>query len=233
MPVDGAYLQKFRCFDDLSDEQREVIAKIAEAECFYPEHTLFEENEPGKYLYLMMEGEIDATRIPRGCLDVLAQQIVGAVASGDWNAGDLFALVRRSHPYSHLSREQFDEILGMLAGEHPFEMARAPRPLVLWDRAADRRVEENRALRRLFVQVAPEIDDPGLRARLEAASGEEEESLRISDLNRSNDRLRTLLIELHADVEEIDTEIARRIEAAIWEELRVSTERRALSLAPF
>jgi len=102
-----------------------------------------------------------------------------------------------------------------------------------WDRAASRRVEENRALRRLFDEVAPEIDDPELRARLEAASGEEDESLRIADLNRSNDGLRTLLIELHAHVEEIDTETARRIETAIWEELRVSTERRALSLAPF
>lgn len=102
-----------------------------------------------------------------------------------------------------------------------------------WDRAAARRVEENGALRQLFAEVAPEIEDRDLRARLEAASGEEEESLRISDLNRSNDGLRTLLIELHAHVEGIDTETARRIEAAIWEELRVSTERRAVSVAPF
>ena len=102
-----------------------------------------------------------------------------------------------------------------------------------WDRAAARRVEENRTLRRLFAEVAPEIGDPELRERLDAASGEEEESLRISDLNRSNDGLRTLLIQLHAHVEGIDTEGARRIEAAIWRELRVSTERRALSLAPF
>jgi len=102
-----------------------------------------------------------------------------------------------------------------------------------WDRAAARRVEENDAMRRLFAEAAPEIEDRDLRARLEAASGEEEESLRISDLNRSNDRLRTLLIELHAHLEEIDSDTARRIEAAIWQELRVSTERRALSLAPF
>ena len=102
-----------------------------------------------------------------------------------------------------------------------------------WDRAAARRVEENGVLRRLFMEAAAEVEDPELRARLEAASGEEEESVRISDLNRSNDRLRTLLIELHAHLEEIDTEAARRIEAAIWEELRGSTERRAVSVAPF
>jgi hypothetical protein len=102
-----------------------------------------------------------------------------------------------------------------------------------WDRAAARRVEENRAMRRLFAEAAPEIDDADLRARLEAASGEEDERLRISDLNRSNDRLRALLIELHAHLEEIDSDTARRIEAAIWQELRVSTERRAVSVAPF
>lgn len=102
-----------------------------------------------------------------------------------------------------------------------------------WDRAAARRVEENGALRRLFAEAAPEIEDRDLRGRLEAASGGEEESLRIADLNRSNDGLRALLIELHAHLEEIDTETARRIEAAIWRELRVSTDRRAVSVAPF
>ncbi len=102
-----------------------------------------------------------------------------------------------------------------------------------WDRAAARRVEENGALRRLFAEAAAEIEDRELRGRLEAASGEVEESLRIADLNRSNDGLRALLIELHAHLEEIDTEAARRIEAAIWRELRVSTDRRAVSVAPF
>jgi len=86
----------------------------------------------------MLSGEIDAVRLPRGCLDVLAQQIVGAVAARDWDAGELFTLFRRAYPYAELSREQFDSVLGMLAGEHPFEMARAPWGLVLWDRATDR-----------------------------------------------------------------------------------------------
>jgi FKBP-type peptidyl-prolyl cis-trans isomerase (trigger factor) len=102
-----------------------------------------------------------------------------------------------------------------------------------WDRAAARRVEENGAMRRLFAEAAAEVRDRELRARLETASGEEEESLRIADLDRSNAGLRALLIELHAHLEEIDTEAARRIEAEIWRELRVSTERRAVSVAPF
>jgi hypothetical protein len=102
-----------------------------------------------------------------------------------------------------------------------------------WDRAAARRVEENRAMRQIFADAAPEIDDPDLRPRLQTASRQEDESLRISDLNRDNDALRALLIELHAHVEEIDSASARRIEAEIWRELRTSTERRAVSVAPF
>jgi len=81
----------------------------------------------------MVAGEVDAIRIPRGCLDVLAQQIVGAVVERDRTADEVLALVRRAYSYADLRRSDFDSVLAMLAGEHRFEMARAPRPLVLWD----------------------------------------------------------------------------------------------------
>jgi CRP-like cAMP-binding protein len=59
MSVDATYLRKFRCFENLSDEQRAAVAEFAEAECFYPEYTLFEENSPGEYLYLLVDGEVE------------------------------------------------------------------------------------------------------------------------------------------------------------------------------
>jgi ATP-dependent helicase Lhr and Lhr-like helicase len=83
----------------------------------------------------MLKGNIDAIRIPRNCLDVLAQQIVGAVAAEDWQDDALFQLIRRSYPYSALKREEFDAVLRMLAGEFSFDMSHAPRALVIWDRA--------------------------------------------------------------------------------------------------
>ena len=86
----------------------------------------------------MIEGRIDAIQIPRNCLDVLAQQIVGIVATGDWLDDDLFAMLRRSYPYAKLSRDEYESVLGMLAGDRLFEMARPPWPLVLWDRASGR-----------------------------------------------------------------------------------------------
>ena len=82
----------------------------------------------------MLKGNIDAIRIPRNCLDVLAQQIVGAVASEDWHDDDLFKLIKGSYPYTGLTRDQFDAVLRMLAGEFSFEMSHPPRALVIWDR---------------------------------------------------------------------------------------------------
>ncbi len=86
----------------------------------------------------MTAGEVDEVQIPRLCLDVLAQQVVGAVASRDWDADELFGLVRQAYPYTQLPREHFDSVLAMLSGEHGFEMARPPRELLLWDRASGR-----------------------------------------------------------------------------------------------
>ena len=101
------------------------------------------------------------------------------------------------------------------------------------DRIAERRVEENRALRVLFAQAAPDIADAPLRARLAEAAESQEPSLRISALDASNAGLRQLAIELHAYVEAQDAPAARRIEASLWRELAASTERRKLGLGAF
>src|SRR5580700_9451743 len=73
------------------------------------------------------QGDLDRLIIPDAPLDVLAQQIVAACASvrsgGEdagagnegWDEDELFALVRRAHPYRDLSRKIFNEVLEMLA----------------------------------------------------------------------------------------------------------------------
>ncbi len=60
-------------------------------------------------------GELDALRIPRAPLDVLAQQVVAEVASREWGEDELFDLVRRAAPYAQLARADYDAILRMLA----------------------------------------------------------------------------------------------------------------------
>ena len=100
------------------------------------------------------------------------------------------------------------------------------------DRAAARRVEENRALRSLFAEAAPAVTDAALRERLAAAAATADDSLLVPALEEGNRALRSLLIELHAHVEGLAGGEARRLEAAIWRELAASTERRKLGLGP-
>ncbi|MEZ4373298.1 MAG: DEAD/DEAH box helicase [Polyangiaceae bacterium] len=67
-------------------------------------------------LHAFERGELDRVQIPDAPLDILAQQLVAAVAAEEeWQSDALFALVRRAYPYRDLSREVFDGILEMLA----------------------------------------------------------------------------------------------------------------------
>jgi ATP-dependent Lhr-like helicase len=60
-------------------------------------------------------GEIDALCVPDAPLDILAQQIVAACAAHEWNAGELYALVRSTYPYRDLSRADFDAVVSLVA----------------------------------------------------------------------------------------------------------------------
>ena len=60
-------------------------------------------------------GELDRLTIPPQPLDVLAQQIVAEVAAREWREDELFALVRRAWPYAQLTREEYLDVVRMLA----------------------------------------------------------------------------------------------------------------------
>src|SRR3989440_2871913 len=60
-------------------------------------------------------GELDRLAIRPQPLDVLAQQIVAEVAGREWGEDELYALVRRAWPYRALAREDFANVVGMLA----------------------------------------------------------------------------------------------------------------------
>ena len=93
----------------------------------------------------IVDGQIDATRIPTGCLDVLAQHVVGAVAADEWDAESLYQLCRGSYCYRDLARQTYDRVLGMLSGEYRFDMERDPYPRIQWDRVNDRLTPERGA----------------------------------------------------------------------------------------
>lgn len=102
-----------------------------------------------------------------------------------------------------------------------------------WDRAASRRIEENNRLRELFLKAAPAVNDSALRNRLLRLAESIDRDFHISALEDDNCALRAALIDLHAHVESQTSTDARKVEAAIWDELAKSTERRRLLSAQF
>ncbi|MGN6591273.1 MAG: Lhr family helicase, partial [Terriglobales bacterium] len=67
----------------------------------------------------LKRGSLDTLRVPAWPRDVLAQQMVAAVAArheaAGWGEDELFALLRRAWPYRELPRSEFDAIVELLS----------------------------------------------------------------------------------------------------------------------
>src|SRR5262249_45749503 len=87
-------------------------------------------------------GELDQLSIPEQPLDILAQQIVAAVATGEWTEDDLYNLVLRAYPYRNLARGDFDSIIAMLA--EGFTTRRGRRSAYLHRDAVNKRLRGRR-----------------------------------------------------------------------------------------
>ena len=109
----------------------------------------------------MRAGEVEPTRVVQNSLDVLAQVIVAAASVDDWTAADLFDLARRAYPYHRLTHAAFDEVLSMLSGKYPSDIAGELEARLTWDRVTDR-VTGDRAARMTAVISGGTIPDRGL-----------------------------------------------------------------------
>jgi len=67
------------------------------------------------------EDELDKIQIPKNCLDVLAQQIVGMACNHRWHVDHLYNSIRKSYNYRNLSEEDFENVLKYLAGKYELE----------------------------------------------------------------------------------------------------------------
>ncbi|WP_086923465.1 DEAD/DEAH box helicase [Variovorax sp. JS1663] len=104
-------------------------------------------------------GELDALRIPRAPLDVLAQQIVAETACQEWEEEALFALVRRAWPYAGLERAQYEAILGMLV--EGFATRNGPRAGYVHRDAVHHRLRERRGARMTALTSGGTIPETG------------------------------------------------------------------------
>jgi ATP-dependent helicase Lhr and Lhr-like helicase len=102
-------------------------------------------------------GELDRLRIPEKPLDILAQQIVAATSAEEWREDELYATFRRAYPYKDLEREEFDEVVEMLA--QGFSTRRGRRAAYLHHDAVNGRLRARKGARIAAVTSGGAIPD--------------------------------------------------------------------------
>ncbi len=94
------------------------------------------------------------------------------------------------------------------------------------DDAAEVRVEENRAIRSILGEAA-DLVRPGLAERLVRTAGSIDPGLKVSVLDEENHRLRCLLVEAQAALEDIQSTAAQELDRRIWRLLESVEQTRA------
>lgn len=118
----------------------------------------------------MLRREVEPIEVPEACLDVLAQQLAGTAASGEWTAPALFEMVRGAYPYRTMDRSRFEAVLSMLAGRYPAARFGELRPRLTWNRQ-NGEVRARPGTRLLAVTNAGAIPDRGYYAVRHAGTG--------------------------------------------------------------
>jgi ATP-dependent Lhr-like helicase len=106
------------------------------------------------------ERQLDRIAMPQAPLDVLAQQIVAAVAAESLEVDVLHQRFANAAPYYGLSRETFLEVVRAVAEPLPLEV-KGIAPRILWDRVNDR-LHARRGSRFLALTAGGTIPDAGL-----------------------------------------------------------------------
>ena len=149
----------------------------------------------------MHEGHVESTRFLRNPLDVLAQQMVAAIAHPPLSAVErergvkrgaededgpgisyaaLFALVRGAAPFAGLSQSVFDGVLDMLAGRYPSDEFAELRPRITWDRTRNW-ITPRQGVKRIAILNGGTIPDRGTYGVFLA--GERAKPVRVGELD--------------------------------------------------
>jgi ATP-dependent Lhr-like helicase len=105
----------------------------------------------------LRQGQLDRLIIPQKPLDILAQQIVACTATDDRQEGQLFDLMRSAYPYRDLTRQEFDDVLQMLA--EGFSTKRGRRAALIHHDAINHRIRARRGAGLLALTSGGAIPD--------------------------------------------------------------------------
>src|SRR3989441_7061510 len=101
--------------------------------------------EGAALLDAVRRGELDHLEIPEQPLDILAQQMVAAVAPEEWTEDELFEMIRRAYPFRNLTRETFEAVVRMLS--EGFSTPRGRPPAHLHHDSVNRRLRARKGAR--------------------------------------------------------------------------------------
>ena len=130
----------------------------------------------------MRAGTIEHTVLVTNALDVLAQQTVAAVSTGDLTADGWFATVTRAAPYASLPRRAFESVLTLLSGGFSSADLSDFSPRIVWDRATGRLSARPNA-QRLAVTSSGTIPDRGMFPVVLPEGAEEAGRRRVGELD--------------------------------------------------
>src|SRR5213595_999340 len=108
-------------------------------------------------LRCIRRGELDRLSIPEKPLDVLAQQIVAAASTEDWDDNEFFDLISSAWPYRNLTRGEFDSVVKMLA--EGFSTKRGRRSALIHHDGVNHRLRGRRAARLVALTSGGAIPD--------------------------------------------------------------------------
>ncbi len=92
MTTEVTLLKQYPLFSDLNEAQLHAVAQLCESECFYPNHTLFEEGQPGTRIFLLIEGEVEM---------LFMIDETGPTRIGLSKAGEIIGCPTLIPPYTH------------------------------------------------------------------------------------------------------------------------------------
>jgi ATP-dependent Lhr-like helicase len=116
--------------------------------------------ESAALIRAMRAGVLDRLEIPHCPIDVLMQQIVAACAAEPWEEDALYEVLRRAHPYRELPREEYDQILCLLADG--IEASRGRYGSYLLRDRVNGRMQSRRGARTIAVSNGGTIPDTAL-----------------------------------------------------------------------